>query len=482
MGRFGRFSAGSLTGLFCVALLVYCGVRLQWNLSTTGFLCLLVVVFTATLFGFWEATVVSLLAVTCLNYFFVPPVLTFSIADPENWIALASFEITALVVSRLSTKVRDRANAEARQRRNTELLYELSRRILVLDRRETVGALMVCLIREIVEANAVALFDATSAHMDSTDSSTEELEKMARNAYLTQADVTDEARGVSQRALRLGTGLLGGLALQATGLDKLTMDAIASLTAIALERARSFETESRSEAARQSEQLRTAVLDSLAHALKTPLTAIRTASSGLLVLGGLNKHGAELAKLIDEESEHLNQLTSDLLKMARIDAAEVKVRRERIPVRLLLEEILTAQPGGHRFEILTPAGEPVAYADPALLKTALLQLIDNAAKYSTPGSGITIRASESDAELIVSVHNDGPSIRAADREHIFERFYRAPDSKHRAAGTGLGLSIAKKTAEAHHGRVWVVSEDQQGTTFYFALPQPVRRDHDHAAR
>jgi two-component system sensor histidine kinase KdpD len=172
-------------------------------------------------------------------------------------------------------------------------------------------------------------------------------------------------------------------------------------------------------------------------------------------------------------------LTTDLLQMARIDAADVKISRERIPVGVIIEEILAKhreQFRSHRFRISTGADGPVAYGDRALLSTALLQLLDNAAKYSAPGSAITIGASEDDAEIIVSVHNEGASIAPEDRERIFERFYRAPDSKHRAPGTGLGLSIVKKTAEAHHGRVWVVSEEGRGTTFSFAIPRAARSE------
>src|SRR5581483_3922601 len=210
------------------------------------------------------------------------------------------------------------------------------------------------------------------------------------------------------------------------------------------------------EAARESEQLRAAVLDSLAHAFKTPLTAIGAASSGLLELGRLDPESAELAHLIDEETARLSQLTTDLLRMARIDAAEVRLRCETVVLPELIREILAenrTQLGAHRFQVIVPGDSPVVWADRSLLATALLQLIDNAAKYSTPESIVVIRASEADGEALVAVHNDGAPIRAGDRERIFERFYRAADSKHRAAGAGLGLSIVKKAAEAHRGRV-----------------------------
>ncbi len=480
-----HFLVISLAGILAVAGLTYCGLATHANQPAMGYSYLLVVVLSAMFAGFWEATLTSLFAVTCLNYFFIPPVFTFVVADPANWVALGAFEATALIVSRLSAKARDRARAEQRQRRSMERLYDMSRRILFLDRRQTVAPQIVCLIRDVIRADAAVLFDATATRMDAAEPGTLELEQLARNAYLQDARRDDEGRAVFQRPLRLGTDLLGGLALSGGEVDSLTADAVASLTAVALERARSFEKESRAEAARESEQLRSAVLDSLAHAFKTPLTAIRTASSGLIEFGKLDPEGAELALLIDEQSKHLDRLTSDLLQMARIDVAQVKINREHVPASVLIEEILAKHRDefrGHQFEISMPPEEPIAYGDPALLATALLQLIDNAAKYSTPGSTITIHVEENDAEVVFAIRNEGQPIRPADRERIFERFYRAPDSKHRAAGTGLGLSIARKTAEAHHGRLWFQSDDERGTTFYFAVPKAARRNHEPAAR
>jgi two-component system sensor histidine kinase KdpD len=257
------------------------------------------------------------------------------------------------------------------------------------------------------------------------------------------------------------------------------------LSAIALERARSFENESRAEAARQSEQLRTAVLDALAHAFKTPLTAILTASSGLLVAGRLSPDDAELATLIDEQAEHLNHLTSELLQMARIDAADVGLRRERISVLTLIEDALARhreQLDGRRVSVPESASSLEIYGDREILTTALEQVIDNASRYSTPGSPISVSAEENLGETIIAVHNEGPPIRPADRERIFDRFFRAEESRHRAPGTGLGLSITKKAVEAHGGRTWVVSNEDSGTTFFFALPRGQRRQYESVAR
>jgi two-component system sensor histidine kinase KdpD len=357
-------------------------------------------------------------------------------------------------------------------------LYELSRRILLLDRRQTIGPQIVALIQEIFGTESVALFDAKSARMDAAGSRANDLEPLARNAYFQDSTLEGDGPHTWAHVLRLGSRPAGAIALCGPQLGRLTIVPIAALAAIALERARSFEKESAAEAARQTEQLRTAVLDALAHSVKTPLTAIRTASSGLLETGRLSPDDAELAALIDEQAEHLNRLTSELLQMARIDAAEVSLRRERLSVLTLVEDVLARyreQLCGRHVAVTDSATLLEVYGDRKILAAALEQFIDNASKYSTTGSPITVRAEENLGEVVIAVHNEGPPISPADRERIFERFYRAEESRHRAPGTGLGLSIAKKAAEAHGGRAWVVSEEQTGTTFFFALPRGLRR-------
>jgi two-component system sensor histidine kinase KdpD len=478
------FVRGCLVGLAAVGLLTYVAFRLHLNLSTSGFLYFLLVVMVSMWWGFWEASVTSLIAVNCLNYFFVPPVFTFTITDPQNWVALATFEAAALTVSRLSTRAQSKARAEARQRAQVEKLYELSRRILFLDRRKKMGPQIVPLIQEIFQMESVVLFDATDARVDAVGPYSGDLELLARNAYFQDgAQVGDDTQAWAH-VLRLGSRPVGGIALRSPHLGRLTMAPVASLTAIALERARSFEKENRAEAARQTEQLRAAVLDGLAHAFKTPLTAIRTASSGLLEAGRMSGDDMDLATLIDEQAEHLNRLTTALLQMARIDAAEVRLHRESIPVLTLLEDVVERhrdQLHGRHIEISENTEGLEVFGDREILATALEQFVDNASRYSTPGSPISVLAEENLGEVIFSVHNEGPAIRASDRERIFERFYRAEETRHRAPGTGLGLSIVKKAAEAHGGRAWVVSEERTGTTFYFALPRGTRRQLDAVA-
>jgi two-component system sensor histidine kinase KdpD len=467
-----------MAGSAAVLAAAYLGVRLHVNFSTTGFLDLLIVVLVSMMSGFWEATITSLVALTCLNYFFVPPVYTFYVADPQNWVALITFESTALLVSRLSIQREKQARTAILERRRMERLYELSRRTLLMNPQQSPGSQIVTQIRDVVEVDAVALFDAARAHVDTAGADCPELEALARSTYLQDRNEDHADLVTWQRVLRPGTSSIGAIVLRGINLSPLLADSIASLTAIALERARAFEKQSHAEAARQSEQLRTAVLDALAHAFKTPLTAIRTASSGLLEAGHLDPAQVDLVTLIDEESDKLNVLSTRLLQTARLDASETKLRKETVLIPQLIDEILTKhsdQLGGRPTQVSIANQRCATYGDRELLGTAIMQFIDNAAKYSTPGSPIAIAVDDRDGEILISVHNEGSKVRAEDRERIFERFYRSPGSNHRAPGTGLGLSITKEAAQVHRGRAWVNSEEGKGTTFFLSLPLTERR-------
>jgi two-component system sensor histidine kinase KdpD len=477
-----RFAGRALAGSAAVFAAAYLGARLGVNFATTGFLHLLIVVLVAMIAGFWEATVTSFAALICLNYFFVPPVFTFYVSDPQNWVALITFESTALLVSRLSIQMEKQARTAVLERGRMEQLYDLSRRTLLMNHQLLPGSQIVAQIRDVVHVDAVALFDAVRAHVDTAGENGPELEKLARDTYF-QDRPGDHAEQLTwRRVLRPGTASIGAIILQGKNLSPLLADSIASLAAIALERARAFEKQSHAEAARQSEQLRTAVLDALAHAFKTPLTVIRTASSGLLEAGHLNPAQEELVTLIDDESEKLSILSTRLLQTAKLEASETKLRKEAVSIPELIDDLLikhSDQLDGHPTRVSITNPRCATFGDRELLGTAIMQFVDNAAKYSTPGSPIAIAVDDRDSEILISVHNEGSEVRAEDRERIFERFYRSPGSNHRASGTGLGLSITKEAADAHRGRAWVNSEKGRGTTFFLSLPRIERRSHEY---
>jgi two-component system sensor histidine kinase KdpD len=449
--------------------------QFHFTLPVVGFVLFLIIVVTALRLGFWQATVTSVVAVGCLDFFFTTPLYSFK-TDAAGLTALAAFESAALVVSRLSAQVQLQAHLANLQRNNMERLYELARNILLVNRHEPTEPQIAAFIRQAIGVESVALFDSSTLRVCTAGPAQPDLEETARNAWMMDRNDDDLPGHRWSRVLRVGHKGTGAIALRGDHLSPIVVDAIASIAAVALERSRSLEKETRAEAARQSEQLRTAVLDALAHAFKTPLTTVLAASSGLLEAGTLSDQETELVQLIDDQAGVLNDLSTRLLQTARLEGAEIHLRREECSLGELIEEVV--EPFAAHFhnrpaQIQVPDKDVPVYGDNHLIVTAVRQLVDNAIKYSNPGTPIAISAEASGVagkgEILISVHNEGPAIRTEDRERIFDRFYRSPGTEHRAAGTGLGLSITKKIAEAHQGRVWAGS-GENGATFFFALP------------
>jgi two-component system, OmpR family, sensor histidine kinase KdpD len=467
-----RLIGETLAGCWVIALFTFTGFVLHFSAAPVGFLFLLVVVCVSILCGFWQASIVSLLACGCLDYFFYPPVFHFSIADPDGWVALGCFEISALLVSRLSSREQIIAREAKLQRTSMEQLYELSRSTLLINLHQAPGPQLVHLIQRIFAAEAVAIFDVNSGKSDIAGSWVEGEEQLAKECYLAQADDENHTTHTSRRLLRVGPDSIGAMAIRGD-LGSLVVDALTSLTAVTLDRCVFFKKESEVEAAHQGERLRAAVLDSLAHAVKTPLTAIQSASAGLGEVGKLNQPQEELVSLIEDETNKLTLLSTRLLQTAKLEAGEFSLGKDEIVVSDLVESVLNEQRGrmsGHELEVVVPDPALTLRGDRDLLTMALTQFLDNAAKYSFTGTAVKVAAWESHAELMLSVHNFGPAIPIADRERIFQRFYRSEGTRQMVAGTGIGLSTVMMAAEAHRGHVWVISNADEGTTFYLSLP------------
>lgn len=472
-----RILGESLAGCWIVLLLGFSGWVLHFNSAPVGFLFLLVVVAEAILCGFWQATMVSVTAALCLDFFFYPPMLTLNISDPQDWVALGAFELSALVVSRVSSREQRSTREASTQRTAMEQLYELSRSTLLINLHQPPGPQLAQLIQQIFSVDAVAIFDANSGKSNAAGTWGDHEADLAKECFFLHADDEDVMTRTYTRVLRAGASSVGAIAIRGV-LSSLVMDALASLAAITLDRCVSFEKESLIEAAHQSERLRAAVLDSLAHAVKTPLTAIQTASSGLREVGPLNESQDQLISLVENESNELSQLCTRLLQTAKLEAEDLSLHRDEIAVTDLVSRVLREQSGrmsGHPVEVTFPDSSLTVRGDSELLSMALVQFLDNAAKYSFTGEKVKVTVWESHAEVMISVHNFGPPIPIADRDRIFQRFYRSEGSKGMAPGTGIGLSTVRMAAEAHRGHTWVISDADEGTTFFLSLPQNGRR-------
>lgn len=475
--RIHRKPGQYLAACAALALLTYLGSIFSVNLTTISFLYLLLVVSMALFFGFWQASITSILAVLCLDYFFTAPLYRFNILDPQDWVALGAFQITALVIGRLSARELRSAREAAIHRAGMEQLYELSRSSLLLDLHQPPGPQLVTLIQRIFAAQAVALFDRNLERQDRAGEWEAGEENLAKACFDRGFAEDDLHTATAARILQTGNGLAGALVVRGK-LRPLVMDACASLAAIAIDRYQSFEKEERAESSRKGEELRSAVMDSLAHEFKTPLTVIQTASSGLLDLGGLGPPQKDLIALIDDEAIRLTELCTRLLKTAKLETEQVGLEAGDVNIDELISEVLGARSegvGDSRVRVTSDDSALTVRVDRGLMAMILTQYIDNALKYSTPKTPIEIATRTNHAEVVISVHNFGPTIPIEDRERIFDRFYRSPDLKDSIPGTGIGLSVVRKAAEAHHGHVWVISDEKEGTTFFVSLPTGARR-------
>jgi len=466
--KLGRILLGSVAALL-LSLLAF---RLHFNLSSATSIHLFLVVIIALRWGLLEASIVSLLSVACLDYFFTAPLFEFYMSDSHELVALLTFEAAALLVSRLSNKASRHAQDSKLHQERLQKLYELSQHILVLDRMGVVEQQLADLVRSNLQVEGVAIWNALDLRMCRSGScglSDEEV----RSSFYMNANSDDLSAGISQRVLRSGIRPIGALALCGHSLDAASVTAAASLAAVAIERARSFSTEANAEAARQSEQLRSAILDGLAHAFKSPLTTIRVSSSGLLAMNTLSGAEKRLVALIDRHAGQLSDLTHHLLLTAKLDKTDLKVNPEDIDLAQLIESSVqdfSQEPGGHAIELHGTFAHKTIHADRKLLHMALSQVLDNAVKYSRPGSPVVIAIIEEKDEVAISIRNEGSFIPAEEREKVFQRFYRCSGSIGTISGTGIGLSVVRRIAEAHRGRVSVESDSASGTTFAITLP------------
>jgi two-component system, OmpR family, sensor histidine kinase KdpD len=449
----------------------------QWLLPVSAFLCLLIVVPTALLCGFWQSVIVSLTAIVVQSYVTARTSGINPAADPANSVTLLAFILTALLVSRLSARITEHAKAAESWGGQMHDLYEFTRRTLQMNLHVEPGPQLAELVHEIFALEAVVVFDADLHEIYQAGFWKEDPQELAQNVYYFETSDDDPSTGIGRRVVRLGTVPIGSLVVRGDT-SPLTNNAIASLIAITFDRYRAFANESRIETERRTEQLRSTVLDSLAHAYKTPLTAIRAASTGLSEMGHLSGSQAELVALINEQADQLSDLTTRLLTTAGLDAGEVAIDAVPIDVGSLIEEVVVSMSdrlASMKVAIDMPADGIMLICDRKLMLMLLTQYIDNACKYSILGTTITIGVAQTKAEIIFSVHSFGPVIPIADRERIFDRYYRSSNSSNRAPGTGIGLAVAKRVAVIHGGYVWVTSDEEEGTTFYAAIPAPVHK-------
>jgi len=462
----------------CGTLLIVAGITYAYffifneaNSTTIAMTFLLATLGIATAWGLLEAIVASVAGAVCFNFFFLPPLFTFYLADPQNWVALFAFLITAVVASHLSTSVKQRALEATRRREEMERLYELSRALMLVDERSATAGQISQRIAQAFEVDGVAVFDRVTDQVYRTGTIDLPISDIKlRDAALQNTASYDAAANLSVLPLSLGHEPVGSLAIYGGSMSDTALQAIGNLAATTMERELAEATTRRMEAARENEAMKSMLLDALAHEFKTPLTSIKAAASSILDEGPPAQK--ELITVIEEETDRLDSLVSETIRMAQIEAGDFHLERrsQRVgdlitaalqKLRILLEDR----------QIWVEMGElPEVMADAELIGLTIRQLLTNALKYANPESPIVIRAQAAEGVVTISVKDFGPGISPKDQKRIFEKYYRVKDNTDRIPGTGMGLAIARNIVEAHGGKIWVESVLGQGSEFHFTLP------------
>ena len=445
------------------------------NPTTAALTFLIGVLVVSANWGLQPAVFMALLSTLAFNYYFLPPIGTLTIADPQNWVALFAFLVTAIIASQLEERARREAQSANERRGEAERLYKFSQQLLSSDNvAELLNAIPGYIVECFgVEAAAVSLPNRPDIYR--SDTARDILDRHDLQLVCMRGEPRiDVERRVAFMPLRMGVRVVGSMGLSGAQFSRETLESMSTLIAIAIERAGAVEKLSKAEAARESEQLRTALLDSVTHEFRTPLTAIKASATSLLSAPNLDdaqRH--ELLTVINEESDRLNRLVGEAAEMSQLDANKVELHlgahsmQEAVEDAVEKSKAILAQ---HPVEVVLPDDLPTVRIDVDRISEVIAQLLENAAKYSPPESPIHVTGEVKNRVMMTSVADRGPGIDDFEQSLIFEKFYRGRNQRLQVQGTGMGLAIAKAIVEAHGGEIGVTSQPGHGSVFYFTLP------------
>jgi two-component system sensor histidine kinase KdpD len=449
---------------------------LHVNPTTVALSLLLLILVLAARWGLRYAVVISIAAAAFFNYFFLPPVGTFTIADTQNWVALFAFLGTSIIASQLSNRIQAEANRAKAGKREVEILFQLSRELLQTQNvAELLNAIPHC-VEAATGASAVALYlqQGEKLHFSKGCGAQDMKGVDLEVAMHLPRTAVAQGEGWNVIPMRVGARPRGVLLLKDSSISEATLEALGGVVSIAIDRAEALENVARSEAARESDRLRTALLDSITHELRTPLTAIKASATALISTAEMSSaNRLEMLTVIDEESDRLNHLIAQAVQMVQLDSHEIHMDFAPHSVTELIENarqtcasVLT----GHPIEMRLSQGISQVLADPIWIERVLCNLLENAAKYSSANQPIIASAEQGADTIGISIADRGTGIEPAEQDLIFDKFYRGQNQRDRVSGTGMGLAICRAIVEAHRGTISVISQPGRGSVFTFTLP------------
>lgn len=475
-----RFLAGPTMGLG-VSLVLLVAITYAYrhvfhvNETTVALTFLLAILAVSAVWGMLVSVFMSAATVLTIDYFFLPPIGKFTIADPQHRVALFAFLVAAITGGLLASRIRQEADESNQRRREVERLYQFSRKLLgegnVIQLMNAIPNYIV----ESFEAGAAEFFlpQKDKFYRSGFGASHLDQERMKR-AFVHDEITMEPEHGLYFVPVRLGVRPIASLGISGSQLSRQTLEAVSTLVAIAMERARAVEQLSQAEAERQGERLKSALLDSITHDFRTPLTSIKAAVTSLLGVGSQQGTQArELLTIIDEECDRLNRLVEEAGEMAKLEAGEFALELAPTRIEGIIQASLAHSKGalaGRPVDVQVQPNLPPVRADLDRVKDALVQLIDNANLYSPKDQPITISAELDGDAVTTSVADRGPGIDDLEQTMIFDKFYRGKDQRYLVRGTGMGLPIAKAIIAAHQGTIYVTSQLGHGSVFSFTLP------------
>jgi two-component system, OmpR family, sensor histidine kinase KdpD len=464
-----------------------------FSLADLSIVFLVAVLIGAVRWGLGASIYAAVASVLVYDFFFVVPLYTFTIASAQDVLALIIFLVVAVLTSNLTVRIRDQAEAARQREQRTATLYALSQQLARAPDLESILEDIAGQVARILGVQAAILLpqgdelvlsapgrppDVSGAH-----------DRAAALWAWQKAQMTGNGTDTQRKAectyapLTTARGTVGVLRLRLTnrgqGLgpdERRLLEALAGQAAVAIERANLAHDMARARVLAETERLRTALLSSVSHDLRTPLASVIGAATSLLEYGNSYDPASqrELQQTILEEAERLDRFVANLLDMTRLESGALHLRRDWVEVKDIIGSALSRQErrlGDHQVKVSVAPDLPLVAVDFVLMEQVLVNLLENAAKYSAPATTIEISAGQIDDAVAIEVTDEGIGVAAEDLERIFDKFYRVFRGDSHNGGSGLGLSICRGIVEAHGG--WIVAQprrDGSGTTLVLTLP------------
>jgi two-component system sensor histidine kinase KdpD len=486
------------------ALAVAHALQPAFGIENVDLVFLTAIVGVAVRYGLLPSLMATIAASLCYNFFFLPPIYTFTITDPNNVAAFVLFAIVAVIVSHFAARGRTRTVAAHERVRTVERLYAFSRKLAGVGTLDDVlwatayqAALMlnVRVVLLLPDRGSIAV-KAGYPPEDRLDEADLAAAKWAWENNRPAGRGSDTLPGAKRLFLpmRTGRGSIGIVGIDSdkpgpllTPDQRRLLDALMDQGALAIERVYLVEDADRVKRSAETDRLRTALLTSISHDLKTPLAAVLGASGTLRDLSNAlsDAEKADLLATVIEESERLNRFIANLLDMTRLESGAIVPNAAPHDVGEIVGSALRRAGkilAGHKIELDLAAGLPMLDLDAVLFEQVLFNVLDNGAKYSPAGTTIRIRSWSDNSAVYLQVLDEGDGIPPADLEHIFDKFYRARKGDQVRAGTGLGLAISRGFVEAMHGTITAANRtDRSGAVFTITLPVPAKAERLDAA-